>query len=132
MELKNLFETFNNGRKMITTRLKNYKMYSKFNDEVIENLLRNHPTKKISNIEYLIIKPHEIYRSRTLYFKQPNQDEDNVSYKLCIQNIFGQYSTDKNTKANKIPATIICPKSITGLMSLTAKEAKAIMVVKAV
>ena len=102
MDLKNLFETFNNGRKMITARLKNYNMYSKFNDELIENLLRNHPTKKISNIEYLIIKPHEIYRSRTLYFKQPNQAEDNVSYKLCIQNIFGQYSTEKNTKANKI------------------------------
>ena len=102
MNLKEQFETFNNGRKMITARLKNYNMYTRFNDELLENLLTHHPTKKISNIEYLIIKPHEIYRNRTLYFKQSNQDEDNVSYKLCIQNIFGQYSTEKNTKANKI------------------------------
>ena len=34
--------------------------------------------------------------------------------------------------AKKIPATIIRPKSITGLISLTPKEAKAIIVVKAV
>lgn len=102
MNLKELFENFNNGRKMITARLKNYNMYKKFNDELLENLLLNHPTKKISNIEYLIIKPHEIYKSRTLFFKQPNRPEENVSYKLCIQNIFGQYTDEKNTKANKV------------------------------
>jgi len=102
MDLKNLFETFNNGRKMITARLKKYNMYSKFNDQLLETLLTHHPTKKISNIEYLIIKPHSIYKSRTLYFKQPNREEDNVSYKLCIQNIFGQYSDENNTKANKV------------------------------
>ena len=34
--------------------------------------------------------------------------------------------------AKKIPATIILPKSITGFISLTPKEANAIIVVKAV
>ena len=39
---------------------------------------------------------------------------------------------NENKKAKNIPATIILPKSITGLISLTPKEAKAIIVVKAV
>ena len=102
MNLKELFESFNNGRKIITSRINNYEMYKNFNDELLENLLTNHPTKSISNIEYLIIKPHKIFKTKTLYYKQPNKQEDNVSYKLCIQNIFGQYSTEKNTKTNKI------------------------------
>ena len=38
----------------------------------------------------------------------------------------------EKTKAKKIPATIIFPKSITGLISLTLSEANAIIVVKAV
>ncbi len=39
---------------------------------------------------------------------------------------------NENRKAKNIPATIIFPKSITGLISLTPKEAKAIIVVSAV
>ena len=35
-------------------------------------------------------------------------------------------------KAKNIPATIILPKSITGFISLTPSEAKAIIVVRAV
>jgi hypothetical protein len=102
MNLTELFGTYNNGRKIITAKVKSYAMYTKFNDELLENLLRNHPTKKITDIEYLIIKPHEIFRSRTLYFKKPNSYEDNISYKLCIQNVFGQYNSLNNKKANKI------------------------------
>ena len=77
-------------------------MYTRFNDDFLEELLTHHPTKNISNIEYLMIKPHEIYRTRCLYFKKHNCPQDNVSYKLCIQNVFGQYSDSNNTKANKI------------------------------
>lgn len=102
MNLTELFETYNNGRKMITAKIKSYPMYSEFNDELLETLLRFHPTKNITDIEYLIIKPHEIFRSRTLYFKKPNSPEDNVSYKLCIQNVFGQYNSVSNHKANKV------------------------------
>ena len=102
MNLKELFGSFNNGRKLTTAKVKQYPMYTKFNDDFLEELITHHPTKKISNIEYLMIKPHEIYRSRCLYFKRHNYPEDNVSYKLCIQNVFGQYSDSNNTKANKI------------------------------
>ena len=38
----------------------------------------------------------------------------------------------EKTKAKNIPATIIFPKSITGLISLTPSEAKAMIVVRAV
>ena len=102
MNLTELFGTFNNGRKMITAKVKSYAMHTKFNDDLLETLLRFHPTKNITDIEYLIIKPHEIFRSRTLYFKTHNCPEDNVSYKLCIQNVFGQYNSVSNHKANKV------------------------------
>ena len=102
MNLKELFKTFNNGRKITTAKVKQYPMYTKFNDEFLQELLTHHPSKKISNIEYLMIKPHEIYRTRSLHFKSKNKDEEIASYKLCIQNIFGQYSDSNNTKTNKI------------------------------
>ncbi len=102
MNLKELFETVNKGRKFVTSKIKCLPMYTKFNDDMLESLLKNHPTKKITDIEYLILKPHEIFRSRTLYFKKPNFPEDNVSYKLCIQNLFGQYNSVSNNKASKV------------------------------
>ena len=93
---------FNQGRKIITSIVKSYPMNTKFTNELLEELLTHHPSKKISNIEYLMIKPHPIYRSRCLFFKTKTGYEDNVSYKLCIQNLFGQYSDEKNNKQNKI------------------------------
>ena len=59
---------FNQGRKIITTLVKSYPMNTKFTNELLEELLTHHPSKKISNIEYLMIKPHPIYRSRCLFF----------------------------------------------------------------
>ena len=102
MNFKELFGTYNNGRKITTAKVKEYPMYTNFNDEFLQELLTYHPTKNISNIEYLIIKPHDIYRTRSLYYKSKNKKEEVASYKLCIQNVFEQYSDEKNIKANKI------------------------------
>tara|TARA_R110000824_G_C14951366_1_gene650965 strand:+ start:43 stop:672 length:630 start_codon:yes stop_codon:yes gene_type:complete len=102
MNLKELFGSFNNGRKITTEKVKAYPMYEKFNNNFLQQLLTKHPTKNISDIEYLVIRPHEIYRSRSLYYKSKDKEEDVVSYKLCIQNVFGQYKHESNEKANKI------------------------------
>lgn len=102
MNLKELFQTCNKGRKLITAKVKEYPMYTKFNDDLLQELLTHHPTKKMSNIEYLMIKPHEIFKSRCLYYKNKNKEEDNISYKLCIENLFGKYNDQNNTRANKI------------------------------
>ena len=102
MNLKELFKTYNEGRKLTTAKVKQYPMYTKFNDEFLQELLTHHPSKKISNIEYLMIKPHEIYRTRSLYYKSKDKNQDIASYKLCIQNVFGQYNNESNEKANKV------------------------------
>lgn len=102
MNLKEKFGTYNNGRKIVTSTVKQYSMFEKFNDNFLENLLIYHPTKKIKDIEYLVIKPHEIYRSRSLYYKSKDKEEQVASYKLCIQNLFGKYNDNNNTKANKV------------------------------
>ena len=102
MNLKELFGTFNNGRKMTTAKVKAYPMYEKFNNRFLQELLTHHPTKKITDIEYLVIRPHDIYRTRSLHFKSKNKDEEIASYKLCIMNLFDQYNDKSNTKANKV------------------------------
>jgi len=71
--------------------------------ELIENkyiieLVKFHPTKQINinNIEWFKMKKRLPYNTLALFYKYNNNDtEDDISWKLCIKNLYGKYNRDK-------------------------------------
>lgn len=101
--LKNILKNVTNGTKYITNKLNKYNLNKNFYDDEIVSLLQHHPTKKIENIEYLIVKLRPPFNTRALYFYDNKcKEEDDVSYKMCIQNLFGKYKKDNHLKTDTI------------------------------
>lgn len=87
-----------NGTQYITAILRKYKENEKVDDTEILSLLQYHPTKHINidNIDYLIIKLRKPFNKLSLFYKYKNSEiEDDISYILCIKNVFGKYNRDK-------------------------------------
>lgn len=97
---KNKLQNISKGKKYITNKLKTtYTVGCVFrNDDELSLLLRFHPTKTITNIDYLVLRHRPPFNDIALYYKQKDEDEeDDVSYVACIQNMFGKYDFDKVT-----------------------------------
>ena len=98
--LKEKYKNMTNANKIIGNIIKNYGI----GDDILENkdiieLLQYHPTKKlhIDNIEYLKILSRPPYNKPSIFYKYKDADEnDDISWKLCIQNLFGKYTTEKS------------------------------------
>ena len=93
IKLKNL----TNSKKYITNIISKYKENERVNDVEILQLLQHHPTKNItiSNIDYLTVKIRKPFNQLALYYKYKNNEkEDDISYILCLKNLFGKYNRD--------------------------------------
>jgi hypothetical protein len=67
-------------------------------DQDVLHVLAYHPTKHINvaNIEYLTMKKRPPFNTLSLYYKYCDSVViDDISYVLCIKNLFGKYSPDK-------------------------------------
>lgn len=98
-ELKIKLKNVTNGRKYITNLIEKHKDNEKINNTEILHLLQYHPTKHINieNIDYLTIKMRKPYNTLALYYKYKNSEkEDDISYVLCIKNLFNKYQKDKH------------------------------------
>ena len=98
-KLKTELKNMTNGKKYVTSLLKNYRENDKINNLTILYLLSFHPTKNIDikNIDYLIIKNRKPYNRLALHYKYKNDDKiDDISYILCIKNLFGKYNNNKS------------------------------------
>lgn len=105
--LKIKLKNVTNGKKYISNIIGNYHDNEKVNDIELLELLQYHPTKHISieNIDYLIIKVRKPFNNLALYYKYKNNDiEDDISYILCIKNLFGKYDRDKNYEEDVMTA----------------------------
>jgi hypothetical protein len=99
-DLKKKYKNMTTANKIIGNIIKNYEI----GDDILENkdiieLLQYHPTKKlhIDNIEYLKILSRPPYNKPSIFYKYKDADEnDDISWKLCIQNLFGKYTPEKN------------------------------------
>ena len=92
--LKIKLKNITNGKKYIKNLLNKYKENDKINETDILSLLEFHPTKKlnIETIDYLILKVRKPFNQLALFYKCKNNDKlDDISYVICIQNIFGKY-----------------------------------------
>lgn len=63
--------------------------------KIIIELIKYHPNKKINinNLEWLMIKLRKPYNTPALYYK--TNIEDDISWKLCIKNLYGKYDSSK-------------------------------------
>ncbi len=95
MDIKEILKNQTNGRKYMTSKIKEMKLNEKFRDKFFEEVLKNHPTKCLNNLEYLVIRNRMPYNKRALYFKVKDEEEDDISYIMSIKNFFGQFSQKK-------------------------------------
>jgi len=97
--LREKLKNVTTAKKIVDSILQAYKPFDKVEDVDILHLLQYHPTKHIvpENIEYLIRKPRPPYNTLALYYKYKGSPvEDDISYVMCIKNLFGKYSRDKS------------------------------------
>jgi hypothetical protein len=101
-ELKNLTR----GTKTITSFIEKQPIDIPFHNELLEQLVKQHPTKgKIRDIDYLIIRIRPPYNGKALYIKnKDDKPEDDVSYKSCLRNLFGKFNREKDNDAKILHA----------------------------
>lgn len=98
MSLKELCSNMTQANRYISNIIKPL-----INEEIIEHiiikeLVKYHPTKKIdvNKVEWLKIKTRPPYNKPALYYKYKNsRNEDDISWKLCIRNLYGKYKPDE-------------------------------------
>jgi hypothetical protein len=105
--LKNKLKNFTNGKKYITNIIEKYNENEKVDNIELLELLQYHPTKHINieNIDYLIMKIRKPFNKLALFYKYKyNEKEDDISYILCIKNLFGKYDRDKHYEEDVMTA----------------------------
>ena len=98
VDLKIKLKNSTNGIKYVTSLLKDYKENDKVENIDILNLLSYHPTKHIKkdDIDYLCMRNRKPYNKLALHYKYKNSDIiDDISYRCCVENLFGKFKPDK-------------------------------------
>lgn len=98
MDLRRIMKTQSNGFKMLRLGIGSKPIGEKFKDNELMLLLTFHPEAeekgvvKVSDIEYLVVRPHKVFKSPTLHYKSKlRSEEDDISAKSCIRSLFGKY-----------------------------------------
>lgn len=104
-ELKYKLKNITNGKAYVANILKNYKEDELIYDDELFELICHHPTKKLNvdEVEYLVLRKRKPFNKLALFFKI-NGEEDDISYILCLRNLFNKYDVDKIEKENIIRA----------------------------
>ena len=63
-------------------------------DSAIKELIQYHPTKQLNDVEWLKMKIRPPFNQLVLTYKK-NGQEDDISWKLCIHNLYGNYNADE-------------------------------------
>jgi hypothetical protein len=93
-KIKTKLKNLTNGRKYATSIIKEQELDVKFRHEELEAILQFHPDsimKGVDNIDYLVVRIEQQYKSKCLFLKSHNNEsEDDISYVLCIQSMFNK------------------------------------------
>ena len=79
MSLKQIFRNKTNGRKVLRAMITSRQEGEKFRDETLLELLTYHPEAEEkgvlhpSDVEYLVVRPHALFKTATLYFKSKHK-----------------------------------------------------------
>ena len=98
MSLKEQCLNMTQATKFISNILKTLPIEENIDNMIIKELVQHHPTKRIniSNVEWFKIKIRPPYNKPALHYKYKKSDNiDDISWKLCIRNLYGKYNRDK-------------------------------------
>lgn len=101
--IKAEFKNVSFGTRYVPNMFKKEKENITFRNSSIELLLNQHPGKNIDNIEYLVLHKREPFNKIALFYKIRNEEnEDDVSYIICLSSLYGKYNRDKMKKNDVI------------------------------
>ena len=98
LDLKKKLVNRSQANKFFSKIINNYKEGDDVLNEYIIELITYHPTKilNISNMKWLKMKKRPPYNTLALFYKDKKTfNIDDISWKLCIQNLFGKYDKSK-------------------------------------
>ena len=107
MNIKSKCQNITQAKQYIRNKLLKYNHNDFVHDSDIIQLLPFHPTKHINidTIDYLIMKKRLPYNKLALFYKYKNSDVlDDISYMLCIENLYGKYCRNKHYEKDVITA----------------------------
>ena len=96
-QFKSKLKNKTNAKKYVSAVLDSLTKNVQFRNDEIELLLKQHPdTNKIKSIEYLILKKRPPFNNYALYVKNHDVEEYDISWKTCIEVLFGKYDFEKD------------------------------------
>ena len=96
--LKSTCKSMTQANKFVSDIIFSYTTDENTENIFIKELVQYHPTKniEIDNLEWLKIKTRPPYNKKALFYKYKNNDKpDDISWKLCIRNLYGKYQGSK-------------------------------------
>ena len=96
--LKDKCKNMSSANGYVRQLLKQFNENINIDNEEIFSLICYHPTKQINknNIEWLRMKNRKPFNQLALTYKYKNSEiEDDISWKLCIRNMYGKYKRDE-------------------------------------
>ena len=98
MSLREICSNMTQANKYIGNIIKELPIEENIENRILIELVNSHPTKQINenNVEWFKIKIRPPFNKPALFYKYKNStNEDDISWKLCIRNLYGKYKRDK-------------------------------------
>ena len=95
--LKRKCSNMTQANRFVSNIIKSFDEGCSIEDKLIKDLVKYHPTKQIdaNNVEWFKMKIRKPFNNLSLFYKyKNNKKEDDISWKLCIRNLYGKYSRD--------------------------------------
>ncbi len=94
------------ANKGISNLLNTFNEDENINNDLIKYIIKRHPTKNIDfkKIDWIKMKKRPPYNNLALFYKYIDKEEDDISWKLCIRNIFGKFNNNVHKKNDIISA----------------------------
>ena len=92
-QLKDIYKNITKGRKVLRKQIEQKSLNVTFLDAQLVELLGYHPKadeKNTAQIEYLVVRPHRVFKTPTLHFKAKGREEEDISAKQCLRVLFGK------------------------------------------
>lgn len=96
--LKSHFKSMTNGISIVSHHVRCKPLNTPFDDAMLKALVAFHPMcniKGLDKVKYFEVRTPPPYRKPTLFFLTTDNRLDDVSYKMCLQNLFGRFKMDK-------------------------------------
>lgn len=98
MSLKDRCSNMTHAKKHISGIVNSFNIGESIEDRTIQELVKYHPTKQIdvNKVEWLKMKLRPPFNKPALFYKYKNsRNEDDISWNLCIRNLYGKYNRDE-------------------------------------